>query len=595
MDMFRNLYSGLEKAFFNTLTRKLTGNILALFILQLLLFLSIYLNVGSLQDAISTISADTASLTAITSRMTWQATVLLVIAIAATVCSLLFLRYLIVRPIRNLNHQLEAMSAGEINLSNHLQTETHDEFRDLAQNYNRFLDQLRETVHTLRQMGINVAVGSATVVNQVKDVSAKAHNQGELSTVVFGNSQVATQTLGNISDNAQHIASSTSESLNSARDALSELQSVNQNMETMLKQINQHDNTIKNMGDKSRDIRKIISIIQGISFQTGLLSLNAAVEAARAGQAGKGFSVVATEVKKLAEEANNASEQIAVQITDMLNSVDNALAEADAINTAAENTMKVSRMACDNYEGLIKEFDDNYGLLTQITASVEEISAANMQTHEKVSNICDLSNVVVAQTNSSEKVTVDLQAISESMQQLVAKFITGEGVFEQILALGRSFRDQAGESIKRLAREGHNVFDTNYQGIPGTQPQKYSTGYDQIFAQQLQPLYDQVLSKIPSGIFAICVDTNGYGPTHNSVFSQPLTGNPDRDTLNSRDKRIFNDPTGIRSARNTDNFLLQTYMRDTGEILSDLSLPIHVEGRHWGAVRLGFSPQVLLG
>ena len=595
MEMFTSIYKGLEKTFFQTLTRKLIGNIALLFLLQLLLFVTIYLNTSALRGLISAgENIDIKALSAIADRTIWQAVTLVAITAVATILSMLFLRYLIVRPIRNLNGQLKLMNSGEINLSNRLKIDTYDEFRDLADNYNHFLDQLRETIHTLRKMGTNVAVGSATVVNQVKDVSNKAHNQGELSTVVFGNSQVATQTLGNISDNAQHIASSTSESLNSAREALDELQSVNHNMETMLKQINHHDQTIKTMGDKSRDIRKIISIIQGISFQTGLLSLNAAVEAARAGQAGKGFSVVAAEVKKLAEEANSASEQIAAQITDMLKSVEDALSEADEINRAAEHTMNVSRMACDNYEGLIKEFDDNYGLLTQITASVEEISAANMQTHEKVSNICELSHVVVDQTKSSEQVTVDLQITSESMQQLIAKFVTGEGVFEQILELGREFRNKATGYITQLAREGVNIFDTNYQEIPNTAPTKYSTCYDKQFAQQMQPVYDQALSKIPSGIFAICVDYNGYGPTHNSIFSRPLTGNPEQDTAGSRDKRIFNDPTGLRSARNTENFLLQTYMRDTGEILSDLSLPIHIDGRHWGAVRFGFNPEVLL-
>ena len=57
---------------------------------------------------------------------------------------------------------------------------------------------------------------------------------------------------------------------------------------------------------------------------------------------------------------------------------------------------------------------------------------------------------------------------------------------------------------------------------------------------------------------------------------------------------MFNDPTGIRSARNTNPFLLQTYARDTGEVLSDLSLPIMIDGRHWGALRFGFNPQVLI-
>ncbi len=362
----------------------------------------------------------------------------------------------------------------------------------------------------------------------------------------------------------------------------------------MLEQIKHHDQTIKIMGDKSRDIRKIISTIQGISFQTGLLSLNAAVEAARAGQAGKGFSVVASEVKKLSEEANSASEQIATQITDMLNSIDTALEEANTINQAAEHTMTVSQTACDNYSGLIKEFDDNHGLLTQITASVEEISAANMQTHQQVSQIRDLSNIVGEKTTSSEQVAVTLQNTSEALQQLVARFVTGEGAFEQILDLGRAFRDSAAEQIKQFARSGINVFDTNYQEIPGTHPTKYATSYDQLFAQHLQPVCDQTLSQIPAGIFAICVDVNGYAPTHNSIFSNPPTGNPEVDVSSSRDKRIFNDPTGYRSAQNTESFLLQTYMRDTGEILSDLSLPIYVDGRHWGAIRFGFNPQVLL-
>ena len=595
MSFFKGIYTSLEKSFFKTLTLKLIGNIVFLFLLQLLLFLSIYFNISELRDALATgkdLQVDL--LRSVTDRTIWQALTLIIFSAIATIGSFVFLRYLFVRPVRNLNQQLEEMNKGEIDLSRRLQATSNDEFLDLADNYNIFIDQLRETVHSLRKMGINVAVGSTQVVNQVKEASEKAVSQGELSAVVFGNSHEATQTLGHISDNAQHIAASNSESLNSARESLNELKSVNNNMGEMLEQIHQHDQTIKVMGEKSRDIRKIISTIQGISFQTGLLSLNAAVEAARAGQAGKGFSVVASEVKKLSEEANKASELIADQITDMLSSIDTALGEANKINQAAEHTMSVSQIACDNYGTLIKEFDDNHGLLTQITASVEEISATNMQTHGQVSDIRDLSSIVGERTSSSEQIAVNLQSTSESLQQLVAKFITGEGEFEHILKLGQDFRDEAAKNIGQLGKQGFNIFDTNYQEIPDTQPPKYSTNYDQMFAQQLQPLYDQTLSQVPSGIFAICVDVNGYGPTHNSIFSKPLTGNPELDVAGSRDKRMFNDPTGYRGAQNTEKFLLQTYMRDTGEILSDLSLPIHIDGQHWGAIRLGFNPQVLL-
>ena len=595
MQLFLHMYKRLEKTFFNTLSRKLVGNIAFIFSLQLLLFATVYYNNNRLNNLFQLQeSLNSKLLTEITASSNQTALIIVALSFIVTLFTIMFLRYLIVSPINDLNFQLKQMNRGEMDLTKELQIDTYDEFHDLADNYNNFLENLRQTVHQLRSMGINVAVGSATVVNQIKDVSGKAHHQGELSTTVFTNSQIATETLGTITDNTQKISSSTSESLDSARKSLVELQSVNSSMESMLTQINHHDQTIKIMGDKSRDIRKIISTIQGISFQTGLLSLNAAVEAARAGQAGKGFSVVATEVKKLSEEANQASEQIALQITDMLNNIDNALAEAESIDNAATHTMSVSRKACENYEELIREFDDNYRLLTEITSSVEEISTANAQTHEKVSNICELSHIVVGRTISSEQVTTDLQTTSESMQQLVAKFITGEGAFEQILELAQGFCKKIEAGMSLLTQDGLNIFDTNYQTIMQTNPKKYSTCYDQAFASQMQPLYDQILAKIPSGIYAICVDENGYGPTHNSIFSKPLTGDPDIDVSRSRDKRMYNDPTGLRSARNRENFLLQTYMRDTGEILSDLSLPIHINGRHWGAVRLGFDPQILL-
>ena len=93
--------------------------------------------------------------------------------------------------------------------------------------------------------------------------------------------------------------------------------------------------------------------------------------------------------------------------------------------------------------------------------------------------------------------------------------------------------------------------------------------------------------------FAIAVDENGYAPTHNRKFAQPPTGDPARDLLCSRDKRIFDDDTAINAARSQVPVLLQTYLRDTGELLNDLSMPVVIDGRHWGAVRVGVEPETL--
>ena len=93
---------------------------------------------------------------------------------------------------------------------------------------------------------------------------------------------------------------------------------------------------------------------------------------------------------------------------------------------------------------------------------------------------------------------------------------------------------------------------------------------------------------MPQLAYAGAVDNNGYFPTHNRKFSQPLTGDYDRDLANNRTKRIFGDRTGSRCGSNTDAFLLQTYKRDTGEVMHDLSVPIRVNGRHWGGFRIGY-------
>jgi methyl-accepting chemotaxis protein len=110
----------------------------------------------------------------------------------------------------------------------------------------------------------------------------------------------------------------------------------------------------------------------------------------------------------------------------------------------------------------------------------------------------------------------------------------------------------------------------------------------------MQRIYDDIVGQIPGGTFSLCVDENGYGPTHNTKYSKRPTGNQEQDIISSRDKRIFDDATGIRAAKNTEPVLLQTYMRDTGEILNDLSMPIYLGSKHWGALRVGFDPLALL-
>lgn len=153
-------------------------------------------------------------------------------------------------------------------------------------------------------------------------------------------------------------------------------------------------------------------------------------------------------------------------------------------------------------------------------------------------------------------------------------------------------RDEVTTQFNLLLTSGQlnmpKLFDTFYIPIPGTDPQKFRTQYDTLADGVIQPIIDAFLQRDSRLVFVVIVDRNGYVPTHNSRFSRPLTGNPAEDAAGNRTKRIFNDRTGLSAAHNQNEYLLQRYARDTGEIMSDMSVPIVVQNRHWGAVRIGY-------
>ncbi|MCE1238422.1 MAG: methyl-accepting chemotaxis protein [Azonexaceae bacterium] len=596
MELFRRLYDWNERTFWNSLTKKLMSFLL-LFVIDLG-YLGVYVHQKRLvSEEIARAGTSSEVLQHILESMDQGLIVMVTLTMVALCWNLLqimYIRYLILRPIRMISTIFDEIGRGEGDFSRNLPTITHDELRTLAEAYNRFADKMREIISEVRKMSVNIAREAVVVKKTVSATAGRASRQGEIANSVFGASTEAVQAIQEVSSSTELISHSTDANLATARNSLEEMHEIVSKVQVVSTKLSQFNDTVGHLAQRSDSIKQIAGLIREIADQTNLLALNAAIEAARAGEMGRGFAVVADEVRKLAERVNVATQEITVNIGGMIDLVRETQRENDLINADIRTTREVVERSSGEFQRMVGDFERTGDQLNQIATAMEELTATNAQVHDSVRQVHDLSDEVAGSMKESEQTTQLLSQATESVQELVSRFKIGRGAFDFNVDQARRFRDAIQDKLRELAKSGVDVWDRNYRALPGTNPQKYEVGYCRVFEQQVQPLLENALGGLKGGVYALIVDSNAYGAIHNLKFSQALTGDYQADLVGNRTRRIWDDATGLRGAKNAQPLLVQTYARDTGEILSEINMPIMLEGRHWGTVRVGCESSVLL-
>lgn len=596
MGLFRRLYEWNERTFWNSLTKKLMSFLLLFFIDTVYLGIYIYQK-GLVAKEIGQAPANAEILQRVSASMDFGLKLMIsltVLALLWNLLQILYIRYLILRPIRMISTIFDEIGRGEGDFSRNLPTITHDELRTLAEAYNRFADKMREIIGEVRKMSVNIAREAVVVKKTVASTAARADRQGEIAGDVFGASSEAIRAIQEVSSSAELISHSTDANLQTARGSLDEMREIVSKVQTVSEKLETFNDTVEHLAERSESIRQIAGLIKDIADQTNLLALNAAIEAARAGEMGRGFAVVADEVRKLAERVNVATQEITENIGGMIALVRETQSENEVINADIRQTRLVVEHSSEEFDQMVGNFGHTADQLNQIASAMEELTATNGQVHEAVTQVQVLSEEVSGSMRASEQSTLTLSQATESVQELVSRFKIGRGSFDFNVDQARAFRDAVQKRLNEIAGRGVDIWDQNYRPQPKTNPQKYEVSYCPAFEQQLQPLLEDALSSLRGGAYALVIDVKGYGAIHNQKFSRPLTGNYQNDLVGNRTRRIWDDATGQRAARNTQPVLVQTYARDTGEIFSEINMPIMVNDRHWGSVRVGCESAALL-
>ena len=577
-----SLYRSIEKSFFYTLSRKLFGNVAGIAAVVLIGYLVIY------SWAIGKLAPEQMGDFRLILSISLGFTLL------ACAGAFVYLRHLIVRPVRLLSERMDQLANGEGDLSVNLPTVTEDELRGLAENYNAFMVRLRDLIHEIRRMTAQVSMESLRVSGSLKDASRTADKQGNITSEIFQAADQASNAMENVANSANYLSRATEEHLETVNSSYRELLTVADEMNAASGSLNSFGHTVEKLAETGKGIENIVKLINDISDQTNLLALIAAIEAARAGEQGRAFAVVADEVRGLAERVKSATGEIRGNISSMLRLVGDTQQETREINQSILKGQQTVSTSSTKFSGMVHSFEEMSTQINDVTQQVQSVKQINMEVSGKASEIRETAQSVINQTSESEKSSSELAAATDRIKELVARFKIGKGAYEQIIEQAILAREQCKNVLIEALDNGHDIFDEAYKAVPNSNPQKYSTRYDKAVERPLQNAYDQLVANVPGSVFSLCVDRKGYAPTHNSKYSRPLTGDLKKDLLESRDKRMFSDPVGLRAAQNLSPWLLQTYRRDTGEVLNDLSLPIEINGRHWGGLRLGFSPELLI-
>ena len=373
------------------------------------------------------------------------------------------------------------------------------------------------------------------------------------------------------------------------QNSLSEINSLLELVEAM----GQHVTSFASAMDQ---VRRSAKDIEQIAETTNILALNATIEAMRAGEAGKTFAVVASEVKHLANDTRLATEEISATVETLGTEAAQVIGQIEA-GAAASISAK----------GSVGEIES---AITEVGALVEEVDRQNEQIATATGTINGHVDKVQSVLNSFDLAAKENEGkLSGAYKRMTSLELTASEMFDGIVHAGLSPKDSAMVEIAQDLRQKlvtlteaalesgeldqQVLFDRDYQPIAGSNPERFASKLNEWADECWQPLLDQYSESDNRVLATACTDVNGYLPTHLTRYSKEPIGELAHDTQYCRNGRILFDALDEKAKKSDAPFTLAVY-RQEGDgqnyrVVRNVYVPLWINGNRWGDVELAYT------
>ena len=342
----------------------------------------------------------------------------LVIALIALYFGIRFL----MAPVRRLNGAMSSIASGEADLTRRLDDSAQDEFGELAACFNRFVANIQQVVHEVKE-GCDELAGNVSSLRETSSSSRSSveSQQNEIDMIATAINEMSAA-AGEIAQNAQQTAEAAENADLESRESLQTVSASRDAVATLSKEIVAAAEVIDTLGKDVSSINTVLEVIQGIAEQTNLLALNAAIEAARAGEAGRGFAVVADEVRNLAQRTQASTGEINDMIERLQKGASNAVDVMKASTAVSNVSMEKAQDAMESLNRIADAITAISQMTTQIATASEEQTSVTEELNASITRIADQGQDAAKAASENDVYSGHIETIGHTLNEKVSRF-----------------------------------------------------------------------------------------------------------------------------------------------------------------------------